>query len=1058
MANIDFNFITAYTPPRGDRLDLDFEAGGLFATDLEVEYQTDLWASAPTDVYLLQPRFRATYINTYDSGSIYFDVPVTGVSLIVERISDSAMIWVSGVMDFEAMDIAGTPILPPGVHELYPGEVCTVPYNINSTGDPLFRDGESYNLSLRFYSDYIDPLYSNWVETTFGMFELVIEVLNPEVTITYTTDPPPSGHMIDGTWATDPTNVRPIKPWFRGTYHSSLADIPDAPDEYVVTAVWIEVRDTSPELNLVWQSGYLDFTVYDNPPYDTPILPEHAHVLRSGGICELPYQFDNDILEIPTALLKLPRDGASYTWRMRFYCGAEGVPTNWSTDSPFGMFEDSWTATSLLCEGEVNPTGVTNITPNFDSSFHAVYTEFQTPLTLSYRLQVSGAPDFLSDLRWDTSAIETPPISPDISGDFSLETITYAGGPLVRNASTLYWRIKLFVRVEWGDIELDWFSVQNFEMFDEVCSTTYLRVDSLVEPLALKNYHPEFTAVFSNNYPLARATHVQLQVCLDSWAVKWDSDWVSVDLEPEEECLPVLYPSPYPLGDTGFFFDNTPFKFKMRFRYESDGTYTTNYTESLFTMGEALVEALYPKIDGAVGNRNVLSFTPQFSADYTTDAYNSVEKDREYCKEVWIQVFSDAGLTTVVWNSGWVSSGEILDDNPLGGVECNRIEMPDGLLVEYTRYWWHIRFKNERNIEGDWSGEWWFDCLGYSISDVAQTDVINGFWESKEYEFRVVSRDNFISFYLKNLTDDIIIYNSAGLNRGGQPRILFNSTTGMITLMFISNGKLYSREWLITDLPETAPLTAPQLVDGTLEAYQVLPLGYDLIDLGTRPFPPTIPILCLGSICSEDGNLYPEYPYIVTFTSPLVHPYFEEEYNIKVYVDNGVFDSEHVINYYMPFVPASMLGVDISNEQVSKVASWLPDRLADEIESIKVRALYLGYSASAMINKLESSIGNEVSLQDSVHSTIQIWKYKESVRVSDDLLPPIIDSDSLALNSIYVLDQVWAYKEAVHVSEDILPMMSTETESPGVIREDVVGDYIYGQNYTVYKYYSANIR
>ena len=93
--------------------------------------------------------------------------------------------------------------------------------------------------------------------------------------------------------------------------------------------------------------------------------------------------------------------------------------------------------------------------------------------------------------------------------------------------------------------------------------------------------------------------------------------------------------------------------------------------------------------------------------------------------------------------------------------------------------------KNEKDIEGAWSEDWWFDCLGYVISDVAQTDAINGFWESKEYEFRVVSRDNFISFYLKNLTDDIIIHNSIGLNKGGQPRILFNSTTGMITLMFI---------------------------------------------------------------------------------------------------------------------------------------------------------------------------------------------------------------------------------------------------------------------------------
>jgi hypothetical protein len=880
---------------------------------------------------------------------------------------------------------------------------------------------------------------------------LDIIALNPEVTVDYTLDPPPPDHMVDGNWETDPIGVIPITPWFRAEFQESG----ESGTDYVATDVEIEVRDA--DLNLVWSSGWLNFAVYEEA--DDPILPNRERVLRSGHVCELPFQKDHNSQLIPTALFELPRQGESYTWRIRFFVDSIATATDW-VDGVFSMFEEVYSVTSLRCEGLINPSDVIDLTPEFDGIYEAIYTDWYEPSCIGVQIQVASVDTFLSGMMWDSGwIIVDPPLYPGVSG-ISLLQMIYEGLTLRRNGVTYYWRLRLRIDAEWGTAYSDWQPTQYFEMFDEVCSAADLRVDSLVAPLTLKNYHPVFTAVFSNNYSLARATHMQLQVCSSSWVVKWDTGWIDVDLAPSEECSPLPYPSPYPVGDTGFFFDNTAYKFKIRFQYESDGSYTTSYTESLFTMGEATVEALFPKIDGATGNRNVLSFTPMFSADYTTDAYDSVEKDREYCKEVWIQVFSDSGLSVLVWDSSWVPSGDILDDNPTGGVECTPVRIPNDLLVEYTRYWWRIRFKNEKGIIGGWSEVWWFDCIGYIISDVAQTDVINGYWEGKEYEFRVVSRDSFIGFYLKNLTDDSVIYNNVGLNKGGQPRILFNSSTGMITLMFISNGKLFSREWLITDLPEVAPLTAPQLVDGTLEAFKVLPLNYDLVDLGTRPLPPTNPFLYLGSVCDEDGNLYPSFNYVVIYTSPLTHPYFEEGNNIKVYVDNGVLESEQVVDPFLPFVPASMLGVDILNEQVSKVAPWLPDKVADEIESVKTRALYLPTNkASVILNKLESSIGNEVLLQDSVYSTIQIWKYKESVRVSDDIIPPIMDSDPLALNSIYLLDQVWVYKEAAHISEDIIsPLMGRESESPGVVREDVIGDYIYGQNYTVYKYYSANIR
>src|SRR5206468_4273004 len=93
--------------------------------------------------------------------------------------------------------------------------------------------------------------------------------------------------------------------------------------------------------------------------------------------------------------------------------------------------------TSLLTEGQTNPTGVLDTTPEFS----AIYNDLDSgDNSLFYQVQVSTSTSYWSNLMWDSGktgmATTTQGTrSPDIS---------YAGTSLPLNGSTYYWRIRFW--------------------------------------------------------------------------------------------------------------------------------------------------------------------------------------------------------------------------------------------------------------------------------------------------------------------------------------------------------------------------------------------------------------------------------------------------------------------------------------------------------------------------------------------------------------------------------------------------------------------------------------
>jgi hypothetical protein len=128
--------------------------------------------------------------------------------------------------------------------------------------------------------------------------------------------------------------------------------------------------------------------------------------------------------------------------------------------------------TSLLCEGQTNPTGITDTTPECSAVFRDPdVNDYAT----SYQIQVNTASDFTGTSMWDSGKVASSntPIGsrhPDIS---------YAGSALSLDGSTYYWRIRFYDR---EDTTGAWSSVASFTMNVPPTAPTSLLTNGLTNP------------------------------------------------------------------------------------------------------------------------------------------------------------------------------------------------------------------------------------------------------------------------------------------------------------------------------------------------------------------------------------------------------------------------------------------------------------------------------------------------------------------------------------------------------------------------------------------------
>lgn len=174
---------------------------------------------------------------------------------------------------------------------------------------------------------------------------------------------------------------------------------------------------------------------------------------------------------------------------------------------------------SLLTEGLTNPINVSDLTPEFTST----YTDPNSDNAGHYEIEVNTAEDFTGTVMWDSG--QTAVGSTLISGG-QYETSYSSSTALSANGALYYWRMRY-----WDNKGLvsDWSEVASFRMQRQPSPPTILYVDGFENPLAINSNTPIFSAIY-NDINEHSATAYEIEVNTNNTftgTVMWDTGKVS---------------------------------------------------------------------------------------------------------------------------------------------------------------------------------------------------------------------------------------------------------------------------------------------------------------------------------------------------------------------------------------------------------------------------------------------------------------------------------------------------------------------------------------------------
>jgi hypothetical protein len=154
--------------------------------------------------------------------------------------------------------------------------------------------------------------------------------------------------------------------------------------------------------------------------------------------------------QISYAGTALSLNGTTYYWRMKVWDQATGESA-WSSTAQFTMNAPPNTPSTPYCEGTTNPSGVTDVSPEFS----AIHTDPDSDAANYYQIEVNTNNTFTGTVMWDSTKTS---ISNITSGSRSPD-ISYAGSSLTFTGVTYYWRIKFW---DTNNLESSWSAVQQF--------------------------------------------------------------------------------------------------------------------------------------------------------------------------------------------------------------------------------------------------------------------------------------------------------------------------------------------------------------------------------------------------------------------------------------------------------------------------------------------------------------------------------------------------------------------------------------------------------------------
>ncbi len=279
----------------------------------------------------------------------------------------------------------------------------------------------------------------------------VATTIGDEVTLN-TTPNAPSSLWTEG--QTNPSRVSDSTPEFSATFSD-----PDTPD----TGNYYQIQVNT-------ASDFMGTSLWDSTK--TALSPVVTNGSRSQDI-----SYAGSTLS----------EGTTYYWRMKFWDNSD-AESSWSSTASFTMNTTPTAPTTLLTEGENNPTGIADTTPEFS----AIFNDPNTGDTgVQYQIEVNTASDFTGTQMWDSTLTSMTSTaigarSPDIS---------YAGTTLALNGTTYYWRIKF---ADAGGLTSPWSTTGSFIMDGGPFAPTALLTDGMTNPTRIFSMTPSFSAIYTD--------------------------------------------------------------------------------------------------------------------------------------------------------------------------------------------------------------------------------------------------------------------------------------------------------------------------------------------------------------------------------------------------------------------------------------------------------------------------------------------------------------------------------------------------------------------------------
>ena len=214
----------------------------------------------------------------------------------------------------------------------------------------------------------------------------------------------------------------------------------------------LNVSDLTPEFSSLFQDPntgdtgkYYQIQVNTNNTFDGTTMWDSGQILLTPTIAinarspEIPY----------SSATVLSADGSLYYVRMKYWDNYDTAGA-WSTVGSFRMQRQPSSPTSLLVDGNSNPTAITSLTPTFS----AIYNDVNEHSATAYEIEVNSNNTFTGTVMWDTDKLSTSITEGERSSNF-----TYAGTALSDSKTTYYWRIRFW---DTDDLQGDWSEVGTF--------------------------------------------------------------------------------------------------------------------------------------------------------------------------------------------------------------------------------------------------------------------------------------------------------------------------------------------------------------------------------------------------------------------------------------------------------------------------------------------------------------------------------------------------------------------------------------------------------------------